>query len=410
MRIACIHLPQFALQCVTRSDAALRGAPVVVVNQRAVQACSRAAWGLGARVGMAVAVARGLAPELVVATVDATLERDITRAAADVLLGLSPVVDLGGRIGAGAQHLAMYCEVPSKTRGASFGERVIEKLEALGLTARVGIADDRFTAWVAASNERSGVAAGASEAVTSVPRGGAAAFLAGRSLSLLAIPPEVQHMLEALGVTTLGEFAALPAPSVARPLEADYQALARGEGGAQLRPYSPDAPIREELALAAMRLSTAIAVLADRVALRLEGRRRGAVRLELVTLGEAGAQAIPISILPGATTADAIATAIDRSGVGDAAAPWRLKLTVTGEALAGEEPALLDETADSMPAIVDTLSLVLSNSGSVDLAGFMLPLPTGGILRGDRPEHRRTRRGKQRRRVDALIQPRLFKI
>ena len=50
------------------------------------------------------------------------------------LLGISGVVDVGGRVGAGGAHLAMYCEVPSKTRGASFGDRLIEMLEALGLT------------------------------------------------------------------------------------------------------------------------------------------------------------------------------------------------------------------------------------------------------------------------------------
>ena len=32
MRIACIHIPQFALQSATRIDPALRGAPVAVVS------------------------------------------------------------------------------------------------------------------------------------------------------------------------------------------------------------------------------------------------------------------------------------------------------------------------------------------------------------------------------------------
>src|SRR5690606_895849 len=102
-----------------------------------------------------------------------------------------------------------------------------------------------------------------------------------RPLSLLAIPTEVQHMLEALGVRTLGEFAALPAPSIARPLEADYQALARGESGAHLRPYAPEAPIREDVVVSAGNVlerdgqlggPAAIALVARRIALRLAGR------------------------------------------------------------------------------------------------------------------------------------------
>jgi len=62
------------------------------------------------------------------------------------------VVDVGGRVaaaGSGA-HWAMYCEVPSKTRGTSFGDRLLALLEDFGITGRIGIADDRFTAWVAA--------------------------------------------------------------------------------------------------------------------------------------------------------------------------------------------------------------------------------------------------------------------
>ena len=263
MRIACLHLPQFALQCVTRIDPALRGAAVAVVgsghdptsgagvpafrvalHSPVVQACSRAAYALGVRVGMTATAARAASPEIKIIAADATLERETVRALADSLLGVAPVVDVGGRVGAGGAHLAMYCEVPSKTRGTSFGDRLLQKLEALGMTARIGIADDRFTAWVAAWEAE---AKDPSErAVVSVPRGGSAAFLAPLPLSLLSISPEVQHMLEALGVRTLGEFAALPAPTVSSRFDADYQGLARGESGNLLRPYAPDAPVREE--------------------------------------------------------------------------------------------------------------------------------------------------------------------
>jgi hypothetical protein len=479
MRIACLHIPQFALQCVTRTDPSLRGAAVVVVGAATdpkrsdsklgrlasisgsgsgsvsgsvsvsggpiVQACSRAAWALGARVGMTGTAVRAIDPsgaQLKVISADAQLERETIRAIADVVLGISGVVDVGGRIGAGAAHLAMYCEVPSKTRGASFGDRLIEKLEALGLTGRIGIADDRFTAWVAASSPIANRRGEDEDAgVVSVPRGGSAAFLAPRPLSLLAISPEVQHMLEALGVNTLGQFAALPAPSVTRPLEADYQALARGEAGNTLRPYAPDAPIREEVAIGeaatSVSMPAAVALLAERIALRLAGRGRGAARLDLVIGGEGGERIVPIApltakrslelaitpALPANTvlsTAEQLAEAIGVAMRDEERTAWRLRVVVTGEALAGDEPSMPSaESLDEAPAIVDTLSVVLSNTGgSLDLAfgpGFTMPLgprPTAGVLRDERREaHRRTRR-KQRRRVavsPSLVQPRLFK-
>src|SRR5687768_5974405 len=314
MRIACIHIPQFALQSACRVDPALRstgsGAVAVVsgvepgreaagvLHAPIVLACSRAAWAQGVRLGMTATAARGLSAELAIITADAAAERETVRAIADALLGVSAIVDVGGRVGSGGAHLAMYAEVPVKTRGSSFGDRLVELLDELGLTARIGIADDRFTAWVAAAH--SGHDEGG---VITVPRGGSAAFLSPRPLSLLAISPEVQHMLEALGVRTLGEFAALPAPSIARPLEADYRALARGECDVTLRPYAPEAPIREEVVVSAgnvlelqdllpagehaggLSFAGAVALVAQRIALRLAGRARGAARLEVTAVG-----------------------------------------------------------------------------------------------------------------------------
>src|SRR3569623_1938985 len=244
MRIACLHIPQYALQCATRVDPSLRGpaagagAAIAMVDAQGpspriaagsgplhapvVVACSRAAWALGVRLGMTATAARSISSEISVVAVDAAAEREAVRAIADALLALTPVVDLGGRVGAGGAHLAMYAEVPQKMRGHTFGDRALERLADLGLTGRIGIADDRCTAWGAAAYGADAPAHSAEARaqdhgiVTMVPRGGSAAFLAPRPLSLLAISPEVQHMLAALGVRPLGEFAALPAPSVAR--------------------------------------------------------------------------------------------------------------------------------------------------------------------------------------------------
>ncbi|HWO20557.1 MAG TPA: hypothetical protein VNO30_17425 [Kofleriaceae bacterium] len=398
MRIACVHVPQFALQCVTRIDPSLRGAAVAVVgagldpgagattraalHSPVVMACSRAAWGLGVRVGMTAPAARNASPEVRVVSADAQLERDTVRAIADTLLGASPVVDLGGRLGPGGAHLALYCEVPARTRGGVFGERLLDRLSAMGVACRIGIADDRFTAWVAASSPvdaRDGRPEDG--AVVVVPRGGSAAFLAPRPLSLLAISPEVQHMLEALGVRTLGEFAALPAPSVARPVEADYQALARGDSGNVLRPYAPDLAIREQATIMSPSRSSssgqivspsrdsssgqivspslvspsragssggalsgpaAIAMLAHRIELRLTGRGRGAARLEVTIGGESGERTITIA--PGhegrvLETAEDLAEAIEGATGGDLGSAWRLRVVVVGEALASAAAA-----------------------------------------------------------------------
>jgi hypothetical protein len=453
MRIACVHLPQFALQCVTRIDPSLRGAAVAVVGSgldptagaaaRAalhspiVMACSRAAWALGVRIGMTAPAARNASPEVRVVSADAQLERDTVRAIADALLGASTVVDVGGRVGPGSAHLAMYCEVPSRTRGGAFGDRLIDRLSAIGVSCRIGIADDRFTAWVAASSPLEAGRDSRAEdvGVVTVPRGGSAAFLAPRPLSLLAISPEVQHMLEALGVRTLGEFAALPAPSVARPVEADYQALARGDSGNVLRPYAPDLAIREQAVITPGGLLSgpaAVAMLASRIELRLTGRGRGAARLEVTIGGEAGERTV--TIVPAREgrvleTAEDLAEAIE-GAIGELGAAWRLRVAVIGEALApavaatapapasaaGEVVVAEARAASDPEAVVEQIELEESGAARADDgADVNLTLP---MLQAERREgHRRTRHGKRRPRaarsgeaaVDALLQPKLFK-
>ena len=413
MRIACIHLPQLSLQHATRLDPSLRGAPVAVVGggERGssrplaapiVIACSRAAWAIGVRLGMTATTARALSPALSIVSIDAAAERETVRALADALLAITPTVDLGGRVGAGGAHLAMYIEVPQKLRGHAFGERVLDLVGALGLTARVGIADDRFTAWVAAAYGPHGTDPD-EHVVIAVPRGGSAAFLAPRPLSLLAISPEVLHMLEALGVTTLGEFAALPAPSVARPTEADYQALARGESGTALRPYVPEGPIREEMVVGAGNVldsanglsgPAAIAMVARRIALRLAGRSRCATRLDVTV----DAREVPIELDRPIAEPEELARAL-QPAVGEASATaWRLRVVV--EPASGEEATLpsFSDAGRRLPD-ADPLAVVLSTTGTL----FTLAAPER------RDAHRRTRRGKQRRiRPTPSAQSRLF--
>ena len=429
MRIACVHVPQFALQSLGRVDPSLRGAPVAVVgagvdpagarasvalHSPIVLACTRAAWTLGVRIGMTASAARFVSPELRVVAADRALEREAARAIADTLLGVSAVVDAGGRVGGSSgAHLAMYCEVPSKTRGTTFGGRLIDLLDSIGIAARVGIADDRFTAWVAAAHGAEGGGLREDRGVVSVPRGGSPAFLAPRPLSLLAISPEVQHMLEALGVKTLGEFAALPAPSVSRPLEADYQALARGDSGSALRPYAPDAPIREDLVVRSggslFGGATAVATLAERLALRLAGRGRGATRLELTVAGERGERSIPIAPPAAAssqsTLAELLAPQIDEAP----GAVTRLQVVVVGEAVAGADAAGEGEAAPPIDALSAALSGVgrklAAAQGEIDgraAAERSLPwqLSAPPTLRGERRDaHRRTRRARRRRMV-----------
>ena len=120
------------------------------------------------------------------------------------------------RLGVGA--------LPARGPARFFGgeEVVVSRLaQTVGEEAKVGGADGLFAALLAA---RAGLI---------VPAGGTADFLGPWSVATLA-RPDLAVTLQRLGVTTLGQFAALPAASISDRFGADAaacHAVARGESG-----------------------------------------------------------------------------------------------------------------------------------------------------------------------------------
>jgi hypothetical protein len=364
MRIACIHLPSLPLQVFLRGAPQWIGSPIGVVQDRQVVACSRAAHAAGLRLPISAVAAHEQVPGLIVVPSAPAAEAAALRALGEALLGVTNLVDVEAR------H-AIYVAVPPRTRGASFAEKLLDLVEAQGFRARIGIADDRFTAWVAASFPPAGKGEDG-EPIVAVPRGGSAAFLAPLPLSLLRIPGEVQHVLEALGVRTLGEFAALPPPSTSHAWEADYQALARGDGSARLEPFQPSGSIVERVLVGGdIGLGAALERVATRVAARLAGRGRAALTL-IVRSGDD--HALPLPLPEPTTSAQAIADA-------------------AGHLIEEGAPFVEIEVPLAEPAAIT----------SVPLEAAARP-----IAIAPRDPYRRTRRGKQRTRAIVSAQARLF--
>ena len=127
--------------------------------------------------------------------------------------------------------------------------------------------------------------------------GNSAAFLAPLPINLLPLNSDVQHMLETLGIKTLGDFASLPPPSVGRRWNAegiDFQSLAQGEGPTLLQSFTPKQAIIESIDLEheiqeIEALAFSLRPLADRACDRLQGRSMAASRalLRLKGRGEA---------------------------------------------------------------------------------------------------------------------------
>jgi hypothetical protein len=116
------------------------------------------------------------------------------------------------------------CALPARGPSRFFGgeEMVVRRLvEAVEEDAHVGVADGLFAAVLAARSQ------------LIVPPGGTPEFLAPWSVATLA-RPELAVTLQRLGVTTLGQFAALPSPHVSDRFGADAVSchkVARGESG-----------------------------------------------------------------------------------------------------------------------------------------------------------------------------------
>lgn len=408
MRIACIYLPSFPLQAALSRAARTpdeRERPLAVASRPAVGApqilaCSPSAWAAGIRPTMTASVAHALVGDLHCLIAEPKLEQELLGAVGDALLAISPRVDLGGAP-RGAHH-CIYVEVPSRRRGAWFGGRMAEVLAVFGLRGQIGIADDRFTAFIAASsadplsasNENCVAPVPGIADTHCVPRGGSAAFLAPQPLSRLALAPEVQHVLEALGVRTLGAFAALPPPSVARSIasDCDYQALARGDGGADFDTYAPTGPVVEHAELSRGSIGLTIERLAVRLRARLDGRGNAAeLTVRLRGPSSELTRIVALEDLDAQSLAEGLGELLGNE-------PWQsieIVATPDGETSPDEMPC---DSLVTAPPI--TLPAVAAGSAATPFAGLF---GTGN----ERAEHRRTRRGKQRPRI-AIGQARLF--
>jgi hypothetical protein len=217
---------------------------------------------------------------------------------------------------------------------------------------------------------------------------------------------------------------------VSRPLEADYQALARGDSGCALRPYAPDASIREEIVVGGagglFSGATAVATLAERVSLRLTGRGRGAARVELTILGDRGERVVPLAATTALSSPDEIVELLAPQ-IGEAPGTvLRLRIVVVGEAIA-DAADLAAAVAASDDAPITALSSAIERragasgvpladrragelAGSADCDGSLpWQLSAPSTLRAERRDaHRRTRRASKRRRTVAVAQSQLF--
>jgi protein ImuB len=211
-------------------------APVALIEKGTVFACSAFARIEGVQRGLRVREAQARCTDLIVRPYDAQLDSRTFETIVASIEELMPGVQL---IRPGLA--AVRSRGPARYYGGEkpAGLALVTLLDELGVPgARVGIADGPFTAEQAARTATS------ANRVRVVPEAQSTVFLATLPVSLIENTTLVT-LLRRLGISTLGQFAALPAADVLGrfgPEGAHLHALA---GGLDSRPIVPHIPPEE---------------------------------------------------------------------------------------------------------------------------------------------------------------------
>ncbi|MFW0784367.1 DNA polymerase Y family protein [Gordonia sp. CPCC 206044] len=288
-RVLALWCPDWPATAAAIADDLPPHHPVAVLHANRVVACSAPARGAGVRRGMRKRQAQAACPEMTVVVTDENRDGRIFEPVVSVVADLVPVVEVL-RPG--------LLVVPLSTATRYFGgedevaEKLIDAVAAVGVEAQAGVADQLFTAVIAARHHEH------------VDPGGDVAFLAARPVADLAVEPslsdpgrtELVDLLRRLGIPTIGAFAALSVRDVATRFSADAVVAHRLAAALPGRPPSGRTPpadlVIEHACDPPIERVDAAAFLGRRLADELAGRLRSAAvactRLTVEAITERG--------------------------------------------------------------------------------------------------------------------------
>ncbi len=269
--LACLQVPLFPLAARLRSEPDLKGDAVAIFegngNAARVVAAARRAREKGIQPGMTLPQARSICPGLTVRARDLESERAAQEALLEVADTFSPRVEDAGeglvyldleglpalravdsrqptvdsdchpeeRSDEGSAPVTSITNHKSQITNLqlSFSRDIIHAAEKSSLPLRVGIANSKLAARVAA---------GLPDSPTVVPEGEERQFLSRLPLSRLAPQIDIAETLERWGIRSIGEFARLPEGEVASRLGELGRELHAAARGIDPRPLEPRMP------------------------------------------------------------------------------------------------------------------------------------------------------------------------
>ena len=229
-----VDLDAFFVAVEQARDAALRGKAVIVGGdpdgRGVVATASYEARVFGVYSGMPLRTAKRLAPNATFVRGDFGEYQSVSRAFHAILATYSPLVESGGLDEAylDITGCEAICGTPAEG-AASIRARVRAEL---GLAVSVGIATSRTLAKVASDQAKP-------DGVFAVAAGTEAAFLAPLALRVLPMVGEsMEKRLQSLGLTTIGQVAALPVETLEGLFGRSGRALAERSRGIDNTPVS----------------------------------------------------------------------------------------------------------------------------------------------------------------------------
>lgn len=307
MRLACVHVPQLALQAALRRSPEAREQPAALLVATPPASSKGKARGVarvvemnadarraGVRAGMTAAQAAAAAPGLCLLRASEADREAGAAALADVGFAFAPRVERDGE--------RIYFAVDDLGRLYPHEQAVAQAIQAhaarIGFGARVAIASARGAARVAARAHEL--------AVVPADRAEARAFLAPLPVTLFTDDDDLRAAFRRWGTRTAGAIAALPPPAVALrlgPPGAAVAQLARAEDDEPFLPLPPPDALEEatelEYPIAELEpLSFVLRGLVDRALERLAGRSLACAELTLrLTLDPRGldVRTIPVA-------------------------------------------------------------------------------------------------------------------
>ena len=197
MSLLCVHIPSYRLQVALRDAAGVRNPSAILADQlqrgHAIDATPEAR-AQGVRIGMTLVQAQAAASDATILVHDVTRSAQLWEDILDALDAVSPLIDSSGE---GTAYLDMRGVLGSPQSWVAQAKSALSNVE---LRFRTGLAENKFTARAAAIVSDGKICQAGEE------RG----LVAPLSISTLDIAPELIARLELLGITTLGQLAALP--------------------------------------------------------------------------------------------------------------------------------------------------------------------------------------------------------